>query len=307
MRITIAKTAGFCWGVRRTIDKLSETTLDTSESRPKAVATLGPVIHNPQVISKFESRGVKVYDDVASVPDGTTLVIRTHGTLVPEQALAKDRDLEVIDGTCPYVKFPQVMAQRLSRDGYHLIIVGDEGHAEIKGVASYSEGPYTIVRTGEEIPPLPDVKKVAVISQTTNDASYFKKIVGDASLRFREVRAVNTICHDTGERQTEVRELCEKVEVLIVVGGRMSANTRHLAEIGAQLLPPERVHHVERGEELQAAWFEGFTEIGISAGASTPDDVIDDVASAIASFAPAGSSPEKTFHTPSFTPLHANR
>ncbi len=304
MRITIARTAGFCWGVRRTVNKVLETIADKKAEAP--VATLGPVIHNPQVIAKFESQGVKVYERVEDVPDGTRLVIRTHGAVVPEQTLAKDRDLGVIDGTCPYVKFPQVMAQRLSRDGYHLIIVGDANHAEIKGVASYAEGPFTILRTGEEIPTLPGVKKVAVISQTTNDATYFKKVVGEASLRFREVRAVNTICYDTGERQTEVRELCDQVEVLVVVGGKMSANTRHLAEIGAELLPPERVHHVERPEELQAAWFDGYEEIGISAGASTPDDVIDSVARKIATFAP-GQTAEKVFHSPSFTPTHANR
>jgi len=304
MRITIARTAGFCWGVRRTVNKVLETTSDPDRSAP--VATLGPVIHNPQVIAKFESQGVKVYQQVADVPDGTTLVIRTHGAVVPEHELAKERTLDVIDGTCPYVKFPQVMALRLTGEGYHLIIVGDADHAEIKGVASYAKGPYTILRTGEEIPPLPGVKKVAVISQTTNDATYFKKVVGEASLRFREVRAVNTICYDTGERQTEVRELCDKVEALIVVGGKMSANTRHLAEIASEILPPERVHHVERASELQPAWFEGFTEIGISAGASTPDDVIDDVAKTIASFAPGGHA-EKAFHTPSFTPTHANR
>lgn len=301
MEITIARTAGFCWGVRRTVNKVLET-IDEGRAR---VATLGPVIHNPQTIEKFESRGVKVYDQVEKVPDGTTLVIRTHGAVIPQQNLAKERGLEVIDGTCPYVKFPQVMAQRLSRDGYHLIIVGDENHAEIKGVASYAEGPYTILRTGEPIPDLPGVKKVAVISQTTNDATYFKQIVGEASLRFREVRAVNTICYDTGERQTEVRELCRKVEVLVVVGGRMSANTRHLAEIGAEILPPDRVHHVERADELRPEWFQGFQRVGISAGASTPDDVIDEVADRIGSF--AAGEVRKTVHTPSFTPTHSNR
>lgn len=301
MRITIARTAGFCWGVKRTVNKVHE----TAGEGGKKVATLGPVIHNPQTIAKFESQGVRVYGKVEDVPDDTTLIIRTHGAVVPQQALAKERGLEVIDGTCPYVKFPQVMAQRLSRDGYHLLIVGDEQHAEIKGVASYAEGPYTIVRTGAPIPELPGVKKVAVISQTTNDSTYFKQLVGEASLRFREVRAINTICYDTGERQTEVRELCDKVEVLVVVGGRMSANTRHLAEIAAERLPPSRVHHVERADELSPTWFEGLEEVGISAGASTPDDVIDEVAERIASF--ARGTAERRFHTPSFTPTHANR
>lgn len=302
MRITIARTAGFCWGVRRTVNKVLETTAEATNP----VATLGPVIHNPQTIEKFEKQGVRVFNKVNEVPDGTTLIIRTHGAVVAEQSFAKERGLPVIDGTCPYVKFPQVMAQRLSRDGYHLLIVGDELHAEVKGVASYAEGPFTIVATGAEIPDLPGVKKVAVISQTTNDNQYFKKVVGDASVRFREVRAINTICYDTGERQAEVRELCDKVQVLIVVGGNMSANTRHLAEIASEILPPANVHHVERASQLEASWFAGFTEVGISAGASTPDDVIDEVAKRIASFAPGGTADER-YHNPSFTPTHANR
>src|SRR5690606_35651539 len=115
---------------------------------------------------------------------------------------------------------------------------------EIRGVASYAEGPYTILRPGEEIPELEGVKKVAVISQTTNNATFLKKVVGDACVRFREVRAVNTIYYDTGEKQADVRELCQKVDVMVVVGGRMSANTRHLAEIASGLLPEGRVHHV---------------------------------------------------------------
>lgn len=302
MRITIARTAGFCWGVRRTVDKV----LETSANASSPVATLGPVIHNPQTIERFEKLGVKVYQKVDEVPDGTTLIIRTHGAVVPEQRLARERGLPLIDGTCPYVKFPQVMAQRLTRDGYHLLIVGDARHAEIKGVASYAEGSYTIIATGEPIPDLPGVKKVAVISQTTNDRAYFKQVVAEACLRFREVRAINTICYDTAERQTELRELAQKVEVLLVVGGRMSANTRHLAEIGAEILPADRVHHIERPEELDPAWFEGFREIGISAGASTPDDVIDAVAERIASFA-GGQPVERRFHEPSFKPTHANR
>ena len=304
MRMTIARTAGFCWGVRRTVNKVLETISDAKADTK--VATLGPVIHNPQVIAKFESQGVKVYERVrgrpgrnhAGDPDARRRGPRAGARQGP-QARRYRRNVSLR-------KIPQVMAQRLSRDGYHLIIVGDAKHAEIKGVASYAEGPFTILRTGEEIPVLPGVKKVAVISQTTNDATYFKKVVGEASVRFREVRAVNTICYDTGERQTEVRELCDQVEVLVVVGGRMSANTRHLAEIGSEILPADRVHHVERAEELQAAWFVGFQEIGISAGASTPDDVIDSVARMIATFAPDRAA-EKRIHTPSFTPTHANR
>jgi 4-hydroxy-3-methylbut-2-enyl diphosphate reductase len=299
MRITVARTAGFCWGVRRTVEK---TFAAAEGSTP--VGTLGPVIHNPQVVERLVTLGVRRFDRVADVPAGTRLVIRTHGAVVPEQALAKERGLEVIDGTCPYVKFPQAMAQRLSREGYHVVIVGDERHAEIQGVASYCEGPYTVVPAGQPLPELPGVRKVAVIGQTTNDVKHFQAAVAEAAGRFREVRAVNTICNDTGERQAEVRELARAVEVLVVVGGKASANTRHLAEIGASILGPERVHHVERAAELERSWFSGVREVGVSAGASTPDDVIDEVVAGIGAL--AGEPVERRWHVPSFVPSHPN-
>jgi 4-hydroxy-3-methylbut-2-enyl diphosphate reductase len=299
MRITIARTAGFCWGVRRTVTRV----LETAAGGGAPVATLGPVIHNPQVIERFEGQGVRKYDRVEDVPEGTTLVIRTHGAIVPQQRLAKDRGLTVVDGTCPYVKFPQVMAQRLSREGYHLILIGDAKHAEVQGVASHAEGPVTIVKAGDPLPDLPGVKKVAVISQTTNDVHHFQQAVAEAIGRFREVRAINTICFDTGERQTEVRELASKVDVLVVVGGKMSANTRHLAEIGAETLLPANVHHVERAAELDPAWFRAAEHVGISAGASTPDEAIDEVARALEAL---GGGAQRGFHEPSFVPTYPN-
>ncbi len=301
MRITIARTAGFCWGVRRTVTKV----FDTADGATRPVATLGPVIHNPQVVSKLEEAGVRKFERVEEVPDGTLLVLRTHGAVVPEQELARARGLEVVDGTCPYVKFPQVMVQRMSRDGYHVIVLGDAKHAEVKGVASYAEGPVTIVPAGATIPDLPGVKKVAIVSQTTNDKKHLQAIVAEAVVRFREVKTVNTICYDTAERQTEVRELCAKVEAVVVVGGRASANTRHLAEIASELLPAGRVHHVERADELDPAWFAGLSEIGVSAGASTPDDVIDEVATRLATFSVGPA--ERRYHQPSFEPTHPNR
>jgi 4-hydroxy-3-methylbut-2-enyl diphosphate reductase len=299
MRITVARTAGFCWGVRRTVQKVFAVA-----GGPAPVGTLGPVIHNPQTVERLVGLGVRRFDAVKDVPAGTRLVIRTHGAVAPERALADARGLEVIDGTCPYVKYPQVMAERLSREGYHVVIVGDAGHAEVRGVASRCVGPCTVVRAGDPLPDLPGVRKVALISQTTNDRRHFQAAVAEAAGRFREVRAIDTICFDTGERQAEVRELARAVEVLVVVGGRESANTRHLAEIGASILGEARVHHVERAAELSPAWFAGVREVGISAGASTPDDVIEEVAAGIATL--AGEPAERCYHRPSFVPTHPN-
>ena len=271
MDVRIARTAGFCWGVRRTVDKVME----VADAAGGPVVTLGPVIHNPQAVERMREKGVVTANAVGEVGDGTKVVIRTHGAVKSEMEAAKARGLEVVDGTCPYVKYPQSMAQRLSRDGWHLVVVGDEKHAEIKGVVSYAEGPCTVVKPGAEIPAI-DAKKVAVLAQTTCIGADFARVVGELSLRHQEVRAVNTICNDTEERQDDARTLAREVDAVVVVGGKNSANTRHLAELCREIQP--RTWHVETEQELEPAWFEGCRTVGISAGASTPDWVVEGVA-----------------------------
>jgi 4-hydroxy-3-methylbut-2-en-1-yl diphosphate reductase len=271
MDVKIARTAGFCWGVRRTVDKVME----VADQAGGLVVTLGPIIHNPQAVARFRDKGVGTVNAVGDVADGTTMVVRTHGAVKEEIERARDRGLEVVDGTCPYVKYPQAIAQRLSGEGYHVVIVGDENHAEIKGVVSYCEGPYTVVKPGGAIPEIKDAK-VAVISQTTCIGAEFERVVGALALRHKEVRAVNTICNDTEERQDDARSLARQVDAVVVVGGKNSANTRHLAEICRELQP--RTWHVETEAELSPSWFDGCRVVGLSAGASTPDWVVEGVA-----------------------------
>jgi 4-hydroxy-3-methylbut-2-enyl diphosphate reductase len=223
----------------------------------------------------MREKGVGTVNAVAEVSAGTTVVVRTHGAVKSELAAAEAQGLEVVDGTCPYVKYPQAMAQRLSREGYHVVVVGDANHAEIKGVVSYVDGPYTVVKPGGPIPELP-AKKVAVLSQTTCIGADFSRVVGELALRYKEVRAVNTICGDTEERQEDARALAREVDAIVVVGGKNSANTRHLAEICREIQP--RTWHVETEQELEPAWFSGCRVVGISAGASTPDWVVEGVA-----------------------------
>ncbi len=278
MQVKVAKTAGFCWGVRRTVDQL----MDVARERQTPVVTLGPIIHNPQFVARTRQMGVGTVERVSEVDEGTTVVVRTHGAVKPELDAARERGLEVVDGTCPYVKYPQAMAKRLSHQGYHLVIVGDPNHAEVKGVVSYGEGPCTVVRPGAEIPSI-DAKKVAVIAQTTCIGADFEKVVGALALRHKEVRAVNTICADTDERQADARQLATEVDAVVVVGGKNSANTRHLAEICKEIQP--RTWHVETEEELRPEWFQGCTLVGVSAGASTPDWVIQGVAARLGAMA----------------------
>jgi 4-hydroxy-3-methylbut-2-enyl diphosphate reductase len=271
MEVKIARTAGFCWGVRRTVDKLME----VADSAGHPVVTLGPVIHNPQAVERIREKGVGTVDAIAEVADGTTVVVRTHGAVKSEMDAAKARGLDVVDGTCPYVKHPQAIAQRLSGEGYHVVIVGDVNHAEVKSVVSYADGACTVVKPGGPIPELPH-KKVAVIAQTTCIGADFERVVGALALRHREVRAVNTICTDTDERQDDARTLAREVDAVVVVGGKNSANTRHLAEICRAIQP--RTWHVETEEELCPDWFGGCSVVGLSAGASTPDWVVERVA-----------------------------
>jgi 4-hydroxy-3-methylbut-2-enyl diphosphate reductase len=250
----------------------------------QSVVTLGPVIHNPQAVERMREKGVGTVQAIAEVGDGTTVVVRTHGAVKDELEAAKARGLEVVDGTCPYVKYPQAMAQRLSREGYHVVIVGDANHAEVKGVVSYAEGPCTVVKPGGEIPYIED-KKVAVLAQTTCIGAEFERVVGALALRHKEVRAVNTICTDTDERQEDARQLARDVDAVVVVGGKNSANTRHLAEICRGIQP--RTWHVETMEELRPEWFAGCGVVGISAGASTPDWVVEGVAERLAALPPS--------------------
>lgn len=271
MDVKIAKTAGFCWGVRRTVEKV----LEVADQAKGPVVTLGPIIHNPQAVARFQERGVGTVHAVAEVADGTTVVVRTHGAVREELERAKERGLTVVDGTCPYVIFPQAMAKRLSAEGYHLVIVGDEKHAEIKGVVSYAQGPVTVVKPGAPVPEF-KAKKVAVLVQTTCVGADFERVVGQLALRHMEVRAVNTICNDTEERQADARALAGEVDAVVVVGGKNSANTRHLAEICRSIQP--RTWHVETEDELDPAWFTGCRVVGLSAGASTPDWVVGGVA-----------------------------
>jgi len=277
MQVKVARTAGFCWGVRRTVDQL----MDVVGERKGPVVTLGPIIHNPQFVGRTREMGVGTVEQVADVPAGTTVVVRTHGAVRTELEAARAAGLTVVDGTCPYVKYPQAMAQRLSREGYHLVIVGDPNHAEVKGVISYAAGACTVVKPGAAVPDF-KAKKVAVIAQTTCIGADFERVVGALALRHKEVRAVNTICADTDERQADARSLAAEVDAVVVVGGKNSANTRHLAEICREIQP--RTWHVETEEELSPKWFDDCRLVGVSAGASTPDWVIDGVAARLQSF-----------------------
>jgi len=277
LQIIIAKSAGFCFGVRRALE-LVEAALNAEEKSP--IFSLGPLIHNPTVVKGLEAKGLHVVNQIEEVPEGR-VVIRSHGVGPGIYQYAKEKNLEVIDATCPFVKNVHQLAVLLKKEGYQLIIIGEREHAEVKGVLDSAAGEALIVSSPTELEQMNLELKVGIISQTTQDINNFQQIVCQIVKRTKECRVFNTICLATSKRQQEVAELSKQVDLVIVVGGKNSANTCRLAEIAAN--NGTLTYHVESAAELQTDWFQDKKVVGITAGASTPDSQINAVVEKIKS------------------------
>jgi (E)-4-hydroxy-3-methyl-but-2-enyl pyrophosphate reductase len=264
-----AKTQGFCFGVAITVKKAEEAV----ENRDR-VTTLGHVVHNPQMVASLESKGLRNASSVDEV-EGGALFVRAHGLPTTVFEKAAERGLEVIDATCPMVTKIHVQAEKLKAEGYKIVVVGDPNHPEVKGTLSHVPGAWCIA-TPDEVAALPRASRVGVVVQSTWSGVGFGEIVRRLSAKYYEVRAVNTICTDTHNRQSEVVQLAREVEVIVVVGGKTSANTKHLAELATD--GGARTHHIEGPDELQPGWFEGVATAGLMSGASTPGWLVDRVA-----------------------------
>ena len=268
MEIRKAKVQGFCFGVAITVKKAEEAIAHRSD-----VTTLGHVVHNPQMVESRASRGLKNAQSVDEVEDGA-LFVRAHGLPVEVFDKAKGKGLEVIDATCPMVTKIHVQAERLRADGYKIVVVGDPNHPEVKGTLSHVPGAWCI-ETVEDVARLPKGSKIGVVVQSTYSRDRFTDIVKALSEKYYEVRAVNTICTDTNNRQSEAERLAHEVDVMVVVGGKTSANTKHLAELAEK--HGARSYHIETPAELQAQWFDGVKIAGLMSGASTPGWLVDQV------------------------------
>jgi 4-hydroxy-3-methylbut-2-enyl diphosphate reductase len=269
MKITLAKRAGFCFGVKRATQMAFE-----AADRGGQTSTLGPIIHSPQVVQRLEDRGVKVVNDVKQLESGT-VIIRSHGVAADELEAAVRQEMEIIDATCPFVKKAQEHVKSLSDSGYGVVVVGDADHPEVQGIVSYGGDKVFVVGSGEEVRKLPKMNKIGVVAQTTQSFENLKNVVSECLLRGGEIRVFNTICDATAVRQEEAKELACQVDCMLVVGGFNSANTRRLAEVCAELQP--RTHHIETATEIDPAWFAGVERVGVTAGASTPKWIIDEV------------------------------
>lgn len=280
-KILVAKSAGFCFGVRRAI-KLAEQAVKSSQ----VVYSLGPIIHNPQEVKRLESAGLKPIENELEI-NPSKIVIRSHGISPQREAYLKNQGFEIIDATCPYVKAVHEAVQELCKEGYFIVLIGEKNHPEVLGTLGYlelSRCEGIVVESKEDLKQALGKEKIGIVSQTTQSEQFFKEIVGEIALWTREVKIINTICNATSERQEGVMELAPKVDVMVIIGGKNSGNTRRLFEISKSLNPNS--FHIETEEELKKEWFENASSIGITAGASTPDWLIERVISKLKELSP---------------------
>ncbi len=268
MEIRKAKVQGFCFGVAITVKKAEESIAQRDD-----VTTLGHVVHNPQTVATLEANGLRNATSVDDV-DAGALFVRAHGLPVDVFEKAKAKGLEIIDATCPMVTKIHVQAEKLKEQGYKIIVIGDPSHPEVKGTLSHVPGAWCI-ETVQDVAKLPRGSRMGVVVQSTYSRERFSDIVKALSEKYYEVRAVNTICTDTNNRQSEALRLADEVEVMVVVGGKTSANTKHLAELSES--HGARAYHIEGPDELQSGWFDGVRVAGLMSGASTPGWLVDKV------------------------------
>ena len=269
MKVILAKQAGFCFGVKRATQLAFE-----AAGKDQKTYTLGPIIHSPQVVGKLEELGIRALDSLEGLESGT-IIIRSHGVELKEINEAQQKNLDIVDATCPFVKKAQEHVKSLSEAGYGVVVVGDADHPEVQGIVSYGGEKVFVVASGEDVKKLPKMKKIGVVAQTTQSFENLKNVVCECLQRGGEIRVYNTICDATAVRQEEAKELAGQVDCMLVVGGFNSANTHRLLEVCAELQP--RTYHIETAAEINPAWFEGVERVGVTAGASTPKWIIDEV------------------------------
>ena len=266
MEVIVAKTAGFCFGVKRAVN----IAFRVSRKKLNGVYTLGPIIHNPQVVERLSQKGIIPIEDIKEKKDIEALIIRTHGIPLHLSEKISSLGYEIIDATCPFVKKAQYYAKLLSEEGYQVIILGEKEHPEVKGLMSYATGDVIVVN-GEN--PIPRIKsKVGIVVQTTQPLEALKRVLSHAIEYAKEIKVYNTICNSTALRLKETEEMAKNVDVMVVVGGKNSANTTQLAKLCKSLSVP--TYHIETSPEIKDIWFKGAKRVGITAGASTPEWII---------------------------------
>ena len=279
MKVFVAQKCGFCLGVKNAIRMASETLKERKE-----VYSLGPVIHNEDVVQQLAKDGLKTIETVEQIPSGTVL-IRSHGATTQEIEKIKQKGLEIVDATCVLVKRVQKIAKQLYDDGYQVVIIGDKNHPEVQAVVGHAPD-IVVVADESDLSKLSENKKLGIICQTTQSPGHFGEMVGLIAKRgFSELKVVNTLCKEAINRQESAVELCKRVDIMFVLGGLHSANTRKLAELCKKF--NSQTFHLQNWNELDKLILFGKTIAGVTAGASTPDQIIEEFVEKLRAFDPS--------------------
>ncbi|PKN37810.1 MAG: 4-hydroxy-3-methylbut-2-enyl diphosphate reductase [Deltaproteobacteria bacterium HGW-Deltaproteobacteria-2] len=274
MEIKLAKTAGFCMGVRRAVDIVLDIAQHETSRR---IYTYGPLIHNPQTIELLKNRGVKPIENIEEIKDkeNAILIIRAHGIAPAERKKIKESGIKIVDATCPKVGYVQSIIKKHAALDYTVVIVGDKEHPEVDGLLGYTGGRGIIISSLDEVDELSSIDKVCVVAQTTQDSENYSKIVEKIKNAYPHAIVFNTICSSTEKRQAEVIAMASEMDAMFIVGGKNSANTRRLADLAQKQQTPS--FHIETPAEMENINFIPYNRIGVSAGASTPNWIIDRV------------------------------
>jgi len=274
MQVRMARKRGFCFGVQDAVKRCEQ----ALAAEGRHVAVLGPIIHNRQVVDRLAEAGLQVVDDLDALAPGTTLLIRAHG--VPPELLdrARRRGLKILDATCTLVKRAQGIVRQLHEEGYHVVVIGDRNHPEVKGVVGYAPKVTVVDREDELDEALPPGGRLGIVAQTTHAPEHVARMIGAIAARgFREIKIINTLCLEVIRRQQAALELCQQVDVMFVLGGLHSANTKELARLCRQT--GVDTYHLESWEQFRSEMVAGKTVAGVTAGTSTPEWIIETFAS----------------------------
>ena len=276
MKLIIAKDAGYCFGVRDAVNLAYETANQDGD-----LYMLGHIVHNENVVKDLDDAGAKVIRKLNDVPDGKPIMFRAHGTATTVWGDAQKKDMNIIDATCPLVKEIHDEVIKLEKEGRQIIIIGDHGHDEVIGIASQVKEPI-IVSTPDEANQLRKMKKVGVVSQSTQTIENVQDIINILMTKVFDLRFVNTICFPTKRNQQQLKDLSEKCDAIVVIGSFTSANSKRLTQLAEER--NDRSYQVTCADDLNPEWFNDSDVVGITAGASTPDNIIEDVTAKIKSF-----------------------
>ena len=277
MQVELAKSAGFCFGVQRAVDTVYK---QIEENSAEKIYTYGPIIHNEEVIKDMEKKGVEVIlseEELKQIKSGI-VIIRSHG--VPKRIcdLLDENKVRYVDATCPFVKKIHRIVEEKSRDGYHIVIIGNREHPEVMGIEGWAQGPATIIQTEEEARAfelVPESEKVCVVAQTTFNYNKFKDLVEIISEKRYDIIVLNTICNATKERQEEAYDIAKRVDAMIVIGDKRSSNTQKLFEICSNACAD--TYYIQTLGDLNMNQLRSVETVGITAGASTPNNIIEEV------------------------------